>query len=111
MDGDKESPRLNPIDKSRGYLGADNLVYGYREVSGQFVIAQKFIPHCPTPKRRRCANGSDMGLLFVLAKTLTAEVEVKTCQAELKKSPHRIIFCCFGEQDYEIYRNLLDLIR
>jgi hypothetical protein len=27
MDGDKESPRLTPIDKSRGYLGADNLVY------------------------------------------------------------------------------------
>jgi len=28
MDGDKESPRLTPIDESRGYLGADNLVYG-----------------------------------------------------------------------------------
>jgi len=27
MDGDKESPRLTPIDKSRGYLGPDNLVW------------------------------------------------------------------------------------
>jgi O-acetyl-ADP-ribose deacetylase (regulator of RNase III) len=44
-------------------------------------------------------------------KTLAAEMAVKTCQAELKKSPHTIIFCCFGEQDYEIYRNLLDPIR
>jgi hypothetical protein len=28
MDDDEESPRLTPIDKSRGYLGADNLISG-----------------------------------------------------------------------------------
>jgi len=30
MDGDEESLRLTPIDESRGYLGADNLVYCHR---------------------------------------------------------------------------------
>jgi len=60
-------------------------------VSGQFVIAQKFIPHCPTPKRRRCANGSDVGLLFVLAKynfwLLTELVAIRDFQLKKYRIP------------------------
>jgi len=57
MDGDKESPRLTPIDKSRGYLGADNLVYGYRDAPTsllrvdvgfwQKLSFQNFLPGTP----------------------------------------------------------------
>lgn len=42
-------------------------------------------------------------------KALAAETAVNTCRDQLQQANavQKVIFCCFGEQDYEIYQKLL----
>ncbi|MGD1917710.1 MAG: macro domain-containing protein, partial [Pleurocapsa sp.] len=38
---------------------------------------------------------------------LAAETAVKTCQQEQNNRDLKIIFCCLGQEDYEIYQSIL----
>ena len=44
--------------------------------------------------------------IYGFPKKLAAEIAVKTCLQERDNSL-KIIFCCFGREDYEIYRDIL----
>jgi len=47
--------------------------------------------------------------IYGFPKNLAAEIAVKTCQQEQQKNSNcpKIIFCCFGQKDYEIYQKIL----
>ena len=46
--------------------------------------------------------------VYRFPKRLAAKIALSTCQQEQQSNINspKIIFCCFGAQDYEIYRNL-----
>lgn len=72
-------------------------------VVGQFVVAQKFIPHCPRLRLPRM-YGSDVGLLFVRAKIAVREVKKFL---EGRNSLEQVIFVCFGESNYNCYLRVM----
>ena len=51
--------------------------------------------------------------IYGYPKDKAAEVAVKTCSEELENSSYKIsslniIFCCFGQDDYDIYQQILN---
>ena len=45
--------------------------------------------------------------IYGYPKKLAAEVAVKTCTREQNNSSPTIIFCCFEQENYEIYQDIL----
>lgn len=39
-----------------------------------------------------------------------AQIAVSTCQEYLMQNPypHRVVFCCYGDEDFQIYQDILD---
>ena len=50
--------------------------------------------------------------IYGYPKDKAAEIAVKTCSEELENNPSKsklkIIFCCFGEDNYDIYQHILN---
>ncbi|MBD2772284.1 macro domain-containing protein [Iningainema tapete] len=49
--------------------------------------------------------------IYRYPKANAAEVAVKTCSEQLQKNgrPQRVIFCCYDQENYEIYQRILSV--
>lgn len=45
--------------------------------------------------------------IYKFPKKLAAEIAIKTCREKQYKDPLNILFCCFEQEDYEIYQSIL----
>jgi O-acetyl-ADP-ribose deacetylase (regulator of RNase III) len=47
--------------------------------------------------------------IYKYPKALAGEIAVKICYEQIQKNggPQKVIFCCFGREDYEIYQSIL----